>query len=280
MLQFSWWAFHIITLAKKASNTDDFVYRKIMMIAGEASVFLIILFIGVYFVRKSFKKELELAQEKKNFILSVTHELKTPIASSKLFAETLLKRELPIEKQQDILQKINNDQERLQSLVENILFAAKMEEHSISLSKKEITLLPFIQRVIAELNLSANVQFNIPSELKIFIDEFYFTSVVRNLHENAVKYSDENSEIKWTAKINGPTIIIEISDLGDGIPQEDKKKIFELFYRLGDENIRTNKGTGIGLYLVKNIVKLHEGSISVKNNKPKGTIFELELPKL
>lgn len=280
ILQFSWWAYHIFTLAKKASDSDDFVFRKVLMITGEASVFVIILFVGVYFVRKSFKKELELAQEKKNFMLSVTHELKTPIASSKLFVETLINRELPKDKQLDILQKINTDQERLQNLVENILFASKMEEHLISINKSSVDVGPFIRKVVSDLNLNHPTQFNIPNDTLINVDVFYFTSVIRNLHENAVKYSNGEGTIEWKAESKGNNILLQVIDQGIGIENDEKKKIFELFHRGGDEDIRSFKGTGIGLFIVKKIVALHNGAIGVRNNKPKGSIFEIELPKV
>ena len=278
ILQFSWWAFHIFTLAKQASNSDDYVYRKVIMIAGEASVFLIVLLIGVYFVRKSFKKELELAREKRNFILSVTHELKTPIASSKLFVETLINRDLPKEKQLDILKKINSDQERLQNLVENILLAASMEDHSIQVNKKSIPLLSFIENITCQFDVKTTL--GIPENLQVNVDEFYFTSVISNLHENAIKYSDGEPTIIWKAEEKNNSIRITIEDNGVGIPQEEKKKIFNLFHRIGDENTRTTKGTGIGLYMVRKIIDAHGGTIHVKNNTPKGSIFEIEFPKL
>ena len=147
VLQFSWWAYHIYALAQEVAKEESFVQRKVMMIAGEALVFFVILAVGVYFVRKTFNKELELAKEKKNFILSVTHELKTPIASSKLFAETILSRDISKEKRDDILDKIIKDQTRLEKLVENILLISKVEEHQLHLEREKVNCHEFIESV-------------------------------------------------------------------------------------------------------------------------------------
>jgi signal transduction histidine kinase len=279
MLQFSWWAFHIYTLAQEVGKEESFVQRKIMMITGEALVFFLILAVGVYFVRKTFNKELELAKEKKNFILSVTHELKTPIASSKLFAETILSRDIPKKKRDDILDKIIKDQTRLEKLVENILLISKVEEHELHLEREKVNCREFIESVIKGLDLSESTKFDIDSEIEIKIDRFYFTSVVQNLHENAIKYSTDKEEIVWSAQQLGKSIFIQIKDQGIGVPTNQREKIFHLFHRIGDENTRDTKGTGVGLYIVQKIVALHSGTIKTKDNQPKGSVFEIELPQ-
>ena len=279
VLQFSWWAYHIFTLAKEVGKEESFVQRKVMMIAGEALVFFLILAVGVYFVRKTFNKELELAKEKKNFILSVTHELKTPIASSKLFAETILSRDIPKEKRDDILDKIIKDQTRLEKLVENILLISKVEEHEQHLEREKVNCREFIESVIMGLDLSESTKFDIDSEIEIKIDRFYFTSVIQNLHENAIKYSTDKAEIVWSAQQLGNSICIQIKDQGIGVPSNQREKIFDLFHRIGDENTRDTKGTGVGLYIVQKIVALHSGTIKTKDNQPQGSIFEIELPQ-
>ena len=279
VLQFSWWAYHIFTLAKEVGKDESFVQRKVMMIAGEALVFFLILAVGVYFVRKTFNKELELAKEKKNFILSVTHELKTPIASSKLFAETILSRDISKEKRDDILDKIIKDQTRLEKLVENILLISKVEEHELHLEREKVNCREFIESVIKGLGLSETAKVDVDSEIEIKIDRFYFTSVIQNLHENAIKYSTDKKEIVWSAHQLGNSIFIQIKDQGVGVPSNQREKIFDLFHRIGDENTRETKGTGVGLYIVQKIVTLHNGAIKVKDNQPQGSIFEIELPQ-
>ena len=279
VLQFSWWAYHIYTLAQEVAKEESFVQRKIMMITGEALVFFLILAVGVYFVRKTFNKELELAKEKKNFILSVTHELKTPIASSKLFAETILSRDISKEKRDDILDKIIKDQTRLEKLVENILLISKVEEHQLHLEREKVNCHEFIESVIKGLDFSESTKFDIDAEIEIKVDRFYFTSVIQNLHENAIKYSTDKEEIVWSAQQLENSISIQIKDQGIGVPLNQREKIFNLFHRIGDENTRDTKGTGVGLYIVQKIVALHNGTIKAKDNQPQGSIFEIELPQ-
>jgi signal transduction histidine kinase len=279
VLQFSWWAYHIYTLAQEVAQEESFVQRKIMMITGEALVFFLILAVGVYFVRKTFNKELELAKEKKNFILSVTHELKTPIASSKLFAETILSRDISKEKRDDILDKIIKDQTRLEKLVENILLISKVEEHQLHLEREKVNCHEFIESVIKGLDFSESTNFDIDSKIEIKVDRFYFTSVIQNLHENAIKYSQDKTGIVWSAHQLGNSIFIQIKDQGVGVPSNQREKIFDLFHRIGDENTRDTKGTGVGLYIVQKIIALHNGTIKAKENQPQGSIFEIELPR-
>lgn len=255
------------------------VARKVVMILGEAGVFLLILLAGIFLIQRSFKKEMELQREKQNFILSVTHELKTPIASSKLFVETLLKRNLDTEKQKEILCKINKDQDRLQKLVDNILFVSRLDQHEVKPNVEPVKLKSFVEKITQNIqyNEQAEIQIDIPEETLINIDPFLFTSVIQNLTENAIKYSIDTPKIIWEYDIDKS--ILFIKDNGIGISQKERKKVFELFHRIGDENTRATKGTGIGLYLVKKIILLHGFNIKIKDNQPKGSIFEIEFAK-
>ena len=274
-LQLVWWAYTIIELNKVIHQNPEIVHKKTMMIAGESAVFILLLFTGVYFIRKSILKELALVNEKKNFTLSVTHELKTPIASSKLFLETLINRNLPKEHEKSILKKVYNDQNRLQQLVEDILLASKLDEHKVKLYPKQINLYDFVVSTTQNMVGENNVRYNIPKDLVVELDPFYFSSVIQNLHSNAVKYSEK--EIIWEAEVKGEMVYLRIKDFGNGIPKKERQNVFKLFYRMGDEDTRSSKGTGLGLYLVNKIVTLHNGKISIAENKPQGTIIEIEI---
>ncbi len=249
-----------------------------MMIAGEAAVFIVLLFIGLYFIRRSILKELALAHEKKNFNMSVTHELKTPIASSKLFIETLIKRDLPKEKEKEILRKVYADQNRLQKLVEDILLVTKIDESTVKIRLTRVNLKTFIEQIVLNMVGDNPISFEINSTINVNIDEFYFLSVIQNLQSNAVKYSNPDSKIIWRAYQKAGKTFIRIEDAGSGINKTEKEQVFSLFYRTGNEETRKTKGTGIGLYLVVKIIKLHKGKIKIIDNIPNGTIFEIELP--
>lgn len=301
VIQFVWWSYLMVELNNeiyalktelnllKGASPDEVVikgnelnaklHNRWMMIVGEGVVFIGALAIGIYQVLRSFKKEVELAKQQQNFLLSVTHELKSPIASAKLQLQTLHKHELDRKKQLEIISDAINDTERLNNLVENILLAAKIENGVYQLHKERCNLSEYIfdgmQQTIRSFNYKNNIQLDIEPNIFLDIDKTTFPSIVLNLVENAVKYSDVNSEITVELKKENQKTILRISDQGVGISENDKKKIFEKFYRAGNENTRKTKGTGLGLYIVDYIVKEHGGIIAVKNNVPQGTIFEI-----
>ncbi len=263
ILQFIWWGYHIINLTKQLNNDQEYLYRRIWMISGEAFVFIIVITIGVLYVVRSFRKEIKLSQRQKNFTLSVTHELKTPLASSKLFLETLLNRELPEEKKIELLKKVYLDQERLQSLVDNILMASNVSKNDLELILEDVYLFDLINRVKNDFPNTHKVINQVDEELVIKADEFYFISVIQNLFSNAQKYSPKGTTILWKSfMINGKKYF-SIKDQGPGIPLKEQRKVFDMFYRLDNEDTRSSKGTGLGLYLVDNILKLHNSEISV-----------------
>ena len=263
VLQFIWWGYHIINLTKQLNNDQEYLYRRIWMISGEAFVFIIVITIGALYVVRSFRKEIKLSQRQKNFTLSVTHELKTPIASSKLFLETLLNRELPEEKKIELLKKVYLDQERLQNLVDNILMASNVSKNDLELVLEDVYLFDLINRVKNDFPNTHNVINQVDEELVIKADEFYFISVIQNLFSNAQKYSPEGTTILWKSFIINGKKYFSIKDQGPGIPLKEQRKVFDMFYRLDNEDTRSSKGTGLGLYLVDNILKLHNSEISV-----------------
>tara|TARA_B100001287_G_scaffold233271_1_gene204632 strand:- start:982 stop:1761 length:780 start_codon:yes stop_codon:yes gene_type:complete len=251
--------------------------RRIGMVLGEAFVFILIIIIGAYYVIRSYYKELELAKKEKNFSLSVTHELKTPIASSKLFAQTLLEREDLTKEQQKIsLEKIIQEQNRLNELVEKILLVSTIEEIKSSLNLKPISLGLLINQLLETQNDTHEIINDVPLDLTIQGDDFYIISLIQNLLDNAKKYSSDGSKITFSAAESGSDVILSIADNGIGIPVSQRTKIFERFYRIEDEETRISKGTGLGLFLVNEIVKIHGGRIKCRENLPNGTIFDIK----
>ncbi len=249
------------------------------MISGEGVVFISLLVIGIFQVRKTFKKEEELTLQQKNFLLSVTHELKSPIASSKLQLQTLLKHELEREKQKELINNAITDIERLNNLAENILLAAKIENNVHILHKEEYDISLYtteiVKNAINTFNYKQKVSLTIEPGIQLKIDTMNFPSIVMNLFENAVKYSSADSPIIISLKKENHSIILSVVDEGSGISEIEKRNIFQKFYRVGNEETRKTKGTGLGLYIVKYLVEQHNGKIVVKDNLPKGSIFEV-----
>jgi len=301
IIQFAWWSYLMVEqnnelfklkssinqlhqgdpelLIKLDNDLEKKLHAKWMMIAGEGFVFLTLLTIASFRVRNTFRKEAQLAAQQKNFMLSVTHELKSPIASSKLQLETLLKRDLDKEKQKELLSNAINDTDRLNKLVEDILLASKIENSVHELHKENINLSEYVEegmkQTIRTFHPKQKVTLDIQPNIFFSIDKTTFTSIFLNLFENAVKYSPEHSLIRIILKEQGNGVILMVSDEGVGIPDTEKQNIFKKFYRVGNEETRRAKGTGLGLYIVKYLAEKHNGTIFVKNNSPKGTIFEL-----
>lgn len=257
--------------------------RQEWMIFGEASVFIISLVIGIWLINRGYNKEIEIAHQRRNFLLSITHELKSPIASIRLVLETFIKRKLKPEQIERFGNNAIKDSERLNELVNNLLFAAKLESayqpHLETIHLDELTndLVDSMSEKFPQVSFSKNIQNEIST---IQGDRIGMVSVVTNLIENAVKYNfTDQPKIKVDLEEKNGRIIIEISDNGIGISDKEKKKIFDRFYRVGNEDTRTTKGTGLGLYIVSQIVKAHQGKITVEDNSPKGTIFKIVFSK-
>lgn len=303
VLQFLWWEVllvqqsnqlieekkHLVALSssdekiimRDIAELEQKKMRRVYMTVGEGTVFLMILLGGVYQVLKSIKKEKELANQQNNFILSVSHELKTPIASSKLQLQTLLKHELDRDKQIQLLNNALTESDRLQKLVDNILLVTQVENKSISLHNSNINFSELIETTVNryfEMYIDNKwLQLTIEPTLFIKGDKDLLPSLIINLVENAIKYSYETLDVSVSLKTDKALqkIIFEVADKGCGINALEKEKIFDKFYRSGNEEIRKTKGTGIGLFIVKQIANLHNATIEISNNKETGTIFKL-----
>lgn len=302
VLQFLWWEVLLVkqsnsiislkqNIAALSSSDDNIILRdiavlqhkktlQVYMIVGEGTVFLLILLFGIYQVRKSMKKESELADQKNNFILSVSHELKTPIAATKLQLQTLLKHDLDREKQKELLNNALNETSRLHKLVDNVLMANQIENNNLSIQKESLNLSELVEatskRYFLEYIEKENINLNIEPGIYYSGDKELLPSIIINLIENAIKYSPHIVNIQVNLKNVNNKPLLEIKDLGCGIPDTEKETIFEKFFRSGNENTRKTKGTGIGLFIVKSICDLHQIKISASNNQPTGSVFQLQ----
>ncbi|TKC08135.1 HAMP domain-containing histidine kinase [Pedobacter polaris] len=270
LLEMFWWGTVVIQLQP----------QRMAMVMGEGSVFLFLLCIGAYFIHASIKKEDKLHEQQQNFLLSVTHELKSPLAAIKLSLQTIVKRDLDKQLQTSLLNNSLKDIERLDDLVENMLLATKIESRTYSFPKEEFDFSELVTKITDRLQVHScgNQQLintKIDNNIKVVGDKFALSSVVTNLVENAVKYSGPCAEIAVSLCQNDGKPFLTVSDKGPGIPDGEKMLIFDKFYRVGDENVRKSKGTGLGLFIVKEVLQNHDADISVKDNTPQGAIFEV-----
>ena len=275
-LQSIWWLYNIYRLSAKVTHESN-MDRKFYMILGEGGVFFVIIFTGFLLTYRSFNKEIQVGNQQKNFLLAITHELKTPIASLKLYLQTLLKRNLKPPKQAEILNKSVKDADRLNALVENILLATKIDDNGLPLNPEKLDLSSMMEKVTLDMLESSgkvvDVEFFIQPSVYFNGDKDAFYSILINLVGNALKYTPEKSTMCVTLVQKGKETALSVSDEGPGVSNSEVEKIFEKFYRSGNEETRSQKGTGLGLYIVKKLVEQHNGMIQVKPNIPKGSIF-------
>lgn len=281
IIQFIWWGYHLIELTRALDVDEKIVDKRITMVVGEGFVFIILLLIGLWKIRSSVRKEFELSQRQNNFLLSVTHELKTPIAANKLYLQTIQKRK-PDDKQRDeLLTKALKENERLEKLIDNILHAARVENRAMQPIKEELEASHFLQTRIAQFRKrypEAQIDLEEMEKVIISFDVFMIETVLSNLIDNAVKYSAKIPKILISAIVENNELVISVIDEGVGIPVEEHQRIFSKFYRVGDEETRTQKGSGLGLFISNEFVKLHKGSIGFRSNRGKGSTFYFKLP--
>lgn len=262
-------------------SLSKYYKRREYMIVGEGIVFVISMAIGVWLINRGYNKEVTAAQQRRNFLLSITHELKSPLASIRLILETFRKRKLTEEQADKLTRNGLTETERLTTLVNDLLLSAKLETvyephlESTDLAKLVRDILQKLRDKYPKVTFSLREDNHIPA---IEADRLGLTSVILNLLENAVKYTPDSPKIEVVLDRVEDIVSLAVADNGIGISDRDKRQIFEKFYRVGNEDTRRTKGTGLGLFIVKEIVKSHEGQISVLDNQPKGTIFRIQLP--
>lgn len=291
---FSWWA---ILLSKK--NNEIYMLKKSIfvneqvsdldtieaeynksknMILGEGLVFAISILLSLIFINRAFWSELKLNKRLNNFLLSVTHELKTPVASLKLINRTLANKDLDLNQRKELLDTSYEESQRLESLINNILTAAQMEtSYKLNFEAFDINQL-ISKRILAfkKINKNRSISFNSNKEaISLKIDKEAFVKIIDNLIDNAIKYSEEDSNIYINTNNINNTTSIEFLDNGLGISTIDKKKVLQKFFRVGNENTRETKGTGLGLFIVKEYTEAHNGKITISDNSPQGSIFKL-----
>lgn len=264
----------------KVHEIYQFHQRKARMILGEGMVFGAMLIVGLFLIQRFFQKEIESAQKQKNFLLSITHELKSPIASVNLITETLQKRDLDKPKRDSLLSGILSESKRLEKLINNLLLSAKLQtQYKYNFEKNDLHALTETQ--VKRYNVmypELELVYSGSPGIIVDTDKESFESVISNLLENAIKYAGTKRPIRVNVFSSGKTAVLEVIDEGPGIPKNEIGKIFDPFYRVGNEETRNNKGTGLGLYIVGRIVKAHKGKIEMNDNLPSGTICKISLP--
>ncbi len=250
------------------------------MIVGEGSV-IFLSFMGIlWMIQWGYRRDIAVVQQRRNFLLAITHELKSPLASMKLTLQTIVKRDLEKAQINKLCDGGLKEVERLTELVNNLLLSARLDA-VYTPTREEINVIQLVDEVVQRFRMRSPkallevISYEVPI---LRAEKLSIMSVLMNLLENAVKYSHGQPEICLTYRYEKEQFVFEIADKGIGIPLSERTKVFQRFYRIGNEDTRNTKGTGLGLYIVKQIVKVHQGKIQILDNLPVGTIFKITLP--
>ena len=247
--------------------------RKKNMIAGETIFFLISIVAGAILIHRANRERIDLARRQRNFILAVTHELKTPLTAIQMVLETFIRRKPNEEQQKLLVNGAMEETQRLKYLVENLLTVARSGE----LKKEDgepTDLHMHLQEIVQRYRQTfPNAKINYrPEAVKSIVkgsrDDIY--QVFTNLFDNAFKYAGEHCSIGLSTQNADNDIVILFTDNGPGIPDEEKKNIFKLFYRIGTEEYHHKPGTGVGLYIVHTLVSRLQGTVSLEDQQPQG----------
>ena len=214
-------------------------------------------------------------------MMAVTHELKTPIAITQLNIETLLKRELEPAQKKMLIENTLKETHRLDALCNNILLASQLDMGKYESNMQDVDLSDIVQKLVHSFQERFEQRVLITTVTpSVFIqaEPLLIQLLVNNLLDNAHKYSTLSSPITVQLTTKENQISLTVKDEGVGIPMEERTKIFEKFYRIGDESTRTTKGTGLGLYLCKKISEFHQATIIVNANAPNGSVFTINFP--
>jgi signal transduction histidine kinase len=240
---------------------------------------------GLYLVFSNVGREMRLAQLKSDFVANVSHELKTPLALIRLFAETLeMGRVQGTEKAAQYHRVINKETQRLTQLINNILDFSRIEA-----GKRDYRLAPVdVGRLVAEVvesyrfsieqqgfHLDLRVAGDLPD---VEADREALSQAVLNLLNNAVKFSREHKAVHVEVRSGGDKVLVSVADRGIGIAKGEQRKIFDKFYRAEDSLVHETKGSGLGLSLVRHIVEAHRGRVEVESAPGRGSTFTLTLP--
>jgi two-component system, OmpR family, sensor histidine kinase CiaH len=252
--------------------------RKTAQYIGEGSIFLLLILSGAVFIYRAVRRQFKMGHQQQNFMMAITHELKTPIAVAKLNLETLQKRKLDESQQQRLLQNTIQEANRLNALCNNLLLASQIDAGGYRITKGEVNLTGLVNECVADFSTRYPQRVfhkAVAEEVYINGDMLLLQMAVNNLIDNAIKYSPKDASVSIELQHGQNNIKLMIKDTGKGIDADEKKRVFDKFYRIGNAATKGAKGTGLGLYLTKKIVEQHQAIIFVTDNAPAGSNFTI-----
>ncbi|HEY0653771.1 MAG TPA: HAMP domain-containing sensor histidine kinase [Chryseosolibacter sp.] len=280
------WIFPEYSLGIRTSGTT---LQQLVRERTQSNLFLligldVILIIGVVLVFRNLKKEVDLAQNKADFVSNVSHEIRTPLALISMFAETLEMNRVPTEaKKQEYYKIISKETQRLSGIVNKILNFSQTEANKKHFHPESLHIDTEINGILSTYqfhlsNKGFEYTYSPAGDVWIYADREALIEILINLIDNAIKYSAETKRIEISTGVEGAFGYIAVRDHGVGISKKDQKHIFDKFYRVSSGNLAKSRGTGLGLSLVKQLIEAQEGKITVQSEPGKGSQFKVYFP--
>ncbi|MBD3404152.1 hypothetical protein GF420_14775 [candidate division GN15 bacterium] len=259
--------------------------RRQIMVGLEGTFFLILLLVGAWLIYRALVKAEELKFHQENFIMAVTHELKTPLASMLVSLDSMASPRIPEDKKQTLVPRMKDDIRRLERIIENVLQAGRLDRDGQPIELQPTDLSRLVERSIDRLSgfsspVPVTINRDIEPEVMIMADQAALTRAIEAVLENSLKYHD-GQQVEVTVKLTttDSKVMLSITDKGIGLSREDCETVFERFYRVGNELTRRSTGTGLGLYLAREVIRAHKGTIAARSEgEGKGATFEITLP--
>lgn len=298
LAQAIWWVVFMARLvgekermARQLNATPEYLemihqqeIKQQIMVGLEGSFFIIVFAVGIWLMYRAVVRTEELKFHQQNFLMAVTHELKTPLASMRIYMDTLQSPKISPEKKQEIIPRLKEDASRLEKLVQNILEAGKFERQGYHLNVESFNLSTLVHERVKVLDripteIPMKVETDIAEDIQISGDAQALGRAIDSILENSLVYHDgQRVVVSVRLRAERGKVRIEIADEGVGVEKKELARIFDRFYRAGDEMTRRTSGTGLGLYLCREIIRAHGGKVEAQSDGPgKGTRFTVIL---
>ncbi|UCE04876.1 MAG: HAMP domain-containing histidine kinase [bacterium] len=258
-------------------------YHVLVLISG--CILLVLLQGGFYFIYIYLNRQINVNRVQDHFIANITHELKSPLASIQLYLETLEARSVPVTKLQEFIQLMIRDTNRLQTMIDRILGTISIDQKRLAFDFKVFNMRSIIPLILKQIStkytsdIKNNISLENPPSCRCVLDKDAFKIIFINLVDNAIKYAGGRFSLKIQCLCFEKYFRIEFIDQGVGIPAKERKQVFRKFYRIYGQEIPDVRGTGLGLYITKEIIRYHGGRIkALSAGKNMGTLIRIEMP--